>query len=89
MSGVAEIEWSPEPIVPVHPPGSSSPDEDFEHAIAAAAAATPSLDLRRTDFLKMACDEHTIAAAEAALKKYGCGTCGPRGFYGTLDVVSG
>lgn len=89
MSGVAEIEWSPEPIVPVHPPGSSSPAEDFEHAIAAAAAATPSLDLRRTDFLKMACDEQTIAAAEAALKKYGCGTCGPRGFYGTLDVVSG
>ena len=26
------------------------------------------------------------AAAAAALRKYGCGTCGPRGFYGTLDV---
>ena len=25
------------------------------------------------------------AAAVAALNKYGCGTCGPRGFYGTLD----
>merc|ERR1719353_132240 len=28
----------------------------------------------------------TADAPEAALRKYGCGTCGPRGFYGTLDV---
>jgi hypothetical protein len=25
-------------------------------------------------------------AALAALNKYGCGSCGPRGFYGTIDV---
>lgn len=25
-------------------------------------------------------------AARAALEKYGCGSCGPRGFYGTIDV---
>jgi serine palmitoyltransferase len=25
-------------------------------------------------------------AALAALKKYGCGSCGPRGFYGSIDV---
>ena len=24
--------------------------------------------------------------AQAALDKYGCGSCGPRGFYGTIDV---
>ena len=33
-----------------------------------------------------ATDGATLDAAEAALRKYGCGTCGPRGFYGTLDV---
>ena len=24
--------------------------------------------------------------AKLALDKYGCGSCGPRGFYGTIDV---
>jgi serine palmitoyltransferase len=26
------------------------------------------------------------AVSEEALKKYGCGSCGPRGFYGTIDT---
>ena len=26
------------------------------------------------------------AAAESTIKKYGVGSCGPRGFYGTVDV---
>jgi len=25
-------------------------------------------------------------AADQALHKYGCGSCGPRGFYGTIDI---
>ena len=25
-------------------------------------------------------------ASSDALHKYGCGSCGPRGFYGTIDV---
>ena len=25
-------------------------------------------------------------ASKAAMSKYGCGSCGPRGFYGTIDV---
>jgi len=36
--------------------------------------------------VRLARDGATLDAAEAALRKYGCGTCGPRGFYGTLDV---
>jgi len=24
--------------------------------------------------------------AKKALEKYGCGSCGPRGFYGTIDL---
>lgn len=30
----------------------------------------------------------TKAAALASLKKYGVGTCGPRGFYGTFGMFS-
>ena len=25
-------------------------------------------------------------SAKATLEKYGCGSCGPRGFYGTIDL---
>jgi len=46
----------------------------------------PSLDLRRSDFARLGAASAPRAAAEEALRKYGCGTCGPRGFYGTLDV---
>ncbi|CAM9258223.1 unnamed protein product [Phaeothamnion confervicola] len=38
------------------------------------------------DFLGMGQQPELKAAAEAALNKYGCGSCGPRGFYGTVDV---
>jgi len=54
--------------------------EASEEAVAAA------LDLRRTDFCRLAAAALPREAAERALERYGCGTCGPRGFYGTLDV---
>jgi len=38
------------------------------------------------NFLGFAQNETVIDKAEATLSKYGCGACGPRGFYGTLDV---
>jgi serine palmitoyltransferase len=43
-------------------------------------------DLRRLDVLGMARDSMVLSAASAALRIYGCGTCGPRGFYGTTDA---
>ena len=42
--------------------------------------------MRTTDFLRLAAAPEPRQAAEQALSRYGCGTCGPRGFYGTLDV---
>jgi 7-keto-8-aminopelargonate synthetase-like enzyme len=37
------------------------------------------------DFLGMSYDESVKQAARDALDHYGCGSCGPRGFYGTID----
>lgn len=38
------------------------------------------------DFLGMSVSEPVKTASKQALAKYGCGSCGPRGFYGTIDV---
>ncbi|NWU16340.1 SPTC1 palmitoyltransferase, partial [Cephalopterus ornatus] len=38
------------------------------------------------NFLGLLDNEKVKSAAQASLKKYGVGTCGPRGFYGTFDV---
>ncbi|NWX21560.1 SPTC1 palmitoyltransferase, partial [Aegotheles bennettii] len=38
------------------------------------------------NFLGLLNSEQVKSAAQASLKKYGVGTCGPRGFYGTFDV---
>ena len=45
-----------------------------------AALPPPALELRRTDFARMSVAAEPRAAAAAALRKYGCGTCGPRAF---------
>lgn len=87
-AGVATA-WTPEPLVQPSPPGREEPEATYQLALQTAltvAKGQPPLELRTTDFLRMTSAEATRAAAEAALRKYGCGTCGPRGFYGTLDV---
>lgn len=37
------------------------------------------------DFLGMSSNPSITQIARDALEKYGCGSCGPRGFYGTID----
>ena len=37
------------------------------------------------DFLGMSDEPEIKSTATAALDFYGCGSCGPRGFYGTID----
>lgn len=48
------------------------------------------LNLATFDFLGMSSNDESVRdvkdAARRALNKYGCGSCGPRGFYGTVDV---
>lgn len=45
------------------------------------------LNFATFDYLGMSSNQPTVRqAADQALNKYGCGSCGPRGFYGTIDV---
>ena len=45
------------------------------------------LNMASNDFLGMGSSEPTLKqAAQTTLTTYGCGSCGPRGFYGTIDV---
>jgi serine palmitoyltransferase len=44
------------------------------------------LNFATHDFLSMSANPNVKEASRAALNKYGCGSCGPRGFYGTIDV---
>jgi serine palmitoyltransferase len=44
------------------------------------------LNMATNDFLAMSANAEVKEASRLALNKYGCGSCGPRGFYGTIDV---
>jgi serine palmitoyltransferase len=44
------------------------------------------LDLATFNFLGFVGEPEIVDACERTIRKYGCGTCGPRGFYGTFDV---
>jgi len=44
------------------------------------------INLASMNFLGLSCDKSVEDACVDALNKYGCGSCGPRGFYGTIDV---
>ena len=47
------------------------------------------LNFATNDFLGMAGNAPVKEASKNALSKYGCGSCGPRGFYGTIDTHLG
>jgi serine palmitoyltransferase len=44
------------------------------------------LNLATHDYLGLSRHKAVQQAATEALLRYGCGSCGPRGFYGTMDV---
>jgi len=44
------------------------------------------LNVASYDFLGMSQESAVKASAKKALEFYGCGSCGPRGFYGTIDL---
>eukprot|EP00903_Cladosiphon_okamuranus_P006351 g6221.t1 len=86
-------DWTPEPLVP--------PLSEEETAEAEAIPVVqefngpylrvegiekPLLNMANFDFLGMGQRKELKEAAVLALDKYGCGSCGPRGFYGTIDV---
>lgn len=90
-------EWTPEPLwqplnefqtawlesIPVIT-ATSDPSQALVHV--AGHKDKPLLDFVSFNFLGLAGDERILEAAHATIAKYGVGSCGPRGFYGTLDV---
>ncbi|ORX90870.1 PLP-dependent transferase [Basidiobolus meristosporus CBS 931.73] len=85
-------EWQPEPLVPTlseydrtvleKVPVIASPSGP-RHTLAHGRIV---LNLASFNFLGLMANEEITAEAIDALRKYGVGTCGPPGFYGTLDV---
>ncbi|KAG2454807.1 hypothetical protein HYH02_000639 [Chlamydomonas schloesseri] len=83
-------EWTPEPLVPAVPEA-----EQFEPAVitgvdgpyvSVQGRKERVLQMAASNYLGMAADRGAKDASVAAVDKYGVGSCGPRGFYGTIDV---
>jgi len=84
-------EWNPEPM---HPPLSSL-QKMGNRTVPTFSGSTGThvivdgkqvLNMARSNFLGMIGNKRVEKDAIKTLRKYGVGTCGPRGFYGTIDV---
>ncbi|XP_031433184.1 serine palmitoyltransferase 1 isoform X1 [Clupea harengus] len=82
-------EWQPEPLVP--PVSKDHPSLNYDivtgppsHKI--IVNGKECINFASFNFLGLLDNERVKQKALASLKKYGVGTCGPRGFYGTFDV---
>lgn len=72
------LDWKPYPLVETNV-------EPVEAKIM-GKISEDTCNLGATSFLSLGNEEGIIDSAIAALRKYGVGSCGPRGFYGTIDV---
>ncbi|XP_066567471.1 serine palmitoyltransferase 1 [Amia ocellicauda] len=82
-------EWQPEPLVP--PVSKDHPSLNYNivsgppsHKI--TVNGKECINFASFNFLGLLDNERVKNKALASLTKYGVGTCGPRGFYGTFDV---
>jgi serine palmitoyltransferase len=87
-------EWQPEPLVPEVPALTMETasynlgvveDTPGSH-MKLKGVSSSVLNMGTLDFLGMSSRPEIKSVARAALTKYGCGSCGPRGFYGTIDT---
>ncbi|KAK9110829.1 hypothetical protein Sjap_018889 [Stephania japonica] len=81
-------EWHPEPLIPP-----ITEDMIYEPPVLESAAG-PHVVINDKDIVNFASANYLglighkklMESCTAALEKYGVGSCGPRGFYGTIDV---
>jgi serine palmitoyltransferase len=85
-------EFKPEPLVPATPAAADPPVREVP-VISTPAAARLHVDgkgdvvnFATFNFLGFANDKKIIEKCKQTILKYGVGSCGPRGFYGTIDV---
>ncbi|XP_026762497.1 serine palmitoyltransferase 1 [Galleria mellonella] len=72
------VEWSPQPLI--------EQDISLENPPLMGKIDDKVLNVGATSFLCFHKEESIIESSLKALDKYGVGSCGPRGFYGTIDV---
>ncbi len=87
-------EWKPEPLTPAPDPAWAQEDAEalvVDEMMGSRVVVNGKnlLNLASFDFLGFGGRDEVKDAARAALNKYGCGSCGPRGFYGSIDVHVG
>ncbi|KAG0584220.1 hypothetical protein KC19_3G194500 [Ceratodon purpureus] len=81
-------EWNPEAL---HPP--ITDDMEMSTPVLESAAGPHTIvdgkdviNMSTADYLGLVGNPKVKEACNAAVEKYGVGACGPRGFYGTMDV---
>lgn len=82
-------EWQPEPLIPEPPkdhPSLSPKRTTSRIGKRIVINGKDCLNLGTHNYLNLSNDAQVEEKAVAAVLKYGVGSCGPRGFYGTVDV---
>nr|CDQ03697.1 BMA-SPTL-1, isoform e [Brugia malayi] len=82
-------EWKPEPLVPEIPTEHSALETHYFDGKVSKFVIYDGkeyLNLATTNFLGLIGDKTVEEVAKEAIAKYGVGSCGPRHFYGTVDV---
>ncbi|KAL8459643.1 hypothetical protein ACS0TY_036945 [Phlomoides rotata] len=81
-------EWVPEPLIP-----SITEEMKYEPPVLESAAGPHTtingkevVNFTSANYLGFLGHEKLLDSCTKALEKYGVGSCGPRGFYGTIDV---
>lgn len=72
------VEWKPLPLI--------EEDVEVEEPPLMGKIDENTLNVGATSFLSFDKEKRVLDSALQSLQKYGVGSCGPRGFYGTIDV---
>ncbi|CAF1485255.1 unnamed protein product [Adineta ricciae] len=82
-------EWQPEPLVPPVDPNHPALNVRVLDGIVGKTVeidGKKSLNFATFNFLNFVGNSRISEKAIQAVQKYGVGSCGPRGFYGTIDI---
>ncbi|XP_055962462.1 long chain base biosynthesis protein 1 isoform X2 [Mercurialis annua] len=81
-------EWVPEPLIPP-----ITEEMQYDPPVLESAAGPHTIingkevvNFASANYLGLIGHEKLLESCTSALEKYGVGSCGPRGFYGTIDV---
>ncbi|KAK9798138.1 hypothetical protein WJX73_006549 [Symbiochloris irregularis] len=83
-------EWQPEPLASLRSEPEQKPSPVIQGRtgvwVEVEGRKNSVLNMAGNDFLGMSASSAIEKACYDAIDKYGVGSCGPRGFYGTIDV---